>query len=122
MKTFKIMLIIFLTNQIQNLVLLRSKKEFKIHQDRKLSNTVQMGKDFVNQLHQFYSKLDDMKKSLGFNKKSAFDKIDRALGKLDNAKPAMEEHEAEEEEEVVEEATDNVDRRRKLYSSKMFKK
>lgn len=122
MKIFKIILLIALTHTIKTLVLLRSKKEFKIHRDRKLSNTVEMGRDFVNQLHDFYSKLDDMKKSLSFNKKSAFDKIDRALGKLDNAKPQMEEHEAEEEEEAVDEAVKDTRRRRKLLAQKYKKK
>jgi hypothetical protein len=100
MKIFCLLLLtLILLQSVVPIVLMRSKKEFKVHRDRKLYKVLDMSKEFVAKLKDVSDKLEDMKKSLSTSKKAAFDKIDRALGKLDNAKPDLDEHEDVGEEE-----------------------
>ena len=80
-----ILCLVLLVHYENSTILLKSSKDLKVHKDRRLDDDVVVlqNKNFINTIKGFKETLDRVSSQLSSAKRDAFDKLDRAIGRLD---------------------------------------
>ena len=80
-----ILCLVLLIHIENSTILLKSANDLNVHKDRRLDDDVVVlqNKNFINTIKGFKETLDRVSSQLSSAKRDAFDKLDRAIGRLD---------------------------------------